>query len=478
MGATYSIFQLIGAPVLGKWSDTYGRRKILLLSQIGTLISWAIFLIALLLPVTRLQEITTPLTGSFFVTLPLLILFASRALDGITGGNVSVANAYLADISDEAHRSENFGKMAASANLGYILGPALAGILSGTVLGEILPVLAAFFISLIATILIAYLLPDTKVRPIDVNLQSSNIRKVMGQEPKECYDIECKEKVTFFGILKQGNVAYVLTIYFLVFLGFNFFYISFPVHAVRSLNWNLVETGFFFSFIGLTMAFIQGPVLKHATRKFTDLKLVIMGSLILSLSFLFFQFESIWLIYSGATMLSIGNGLMWASVLSILSTSSSEKYQGAVQGFAGSAGSIASILGLLVGGILYEHLSADIFIMAALMLFFVFILALKFPDPKKGKAESMKCKHLDKLKSVTPGSEGCAECLKNGDKWIHLRICLECGQVSCCNTSRNKHAMRHFKETGHTLMQSFEQNEYWGWCYEEEMLVNFEKKMY
>ena len=113
MGATYSAFQLIGAPVLGRWSDVYGRRKILMLSQIGTLISWAIFLVALSLPINQIAEIDSPLLGSFIVTLPLLVLFTSRALDGITGGNISVANAYLADISDKEHRSENFGKMAA-----------------------------------------------------------------------------------------------------------------------------------------------------------------------------------------------------------------------------------------------------------------------------------------------------------------------------------------------------------------------------
>ena len=82
---------------------------------------------------------------NFVITLPLLVLFFARAIDGITGGNVSVANAYLADVSSDENRSKNFGKMAISSNLGFIVGPALAGILGSTVYKEVLPVLADSF---------------------------------------------------------------------------------------------------------------------------------------------------------------------------------------------------------------------------------------------------------------------------------------------------------------------------------------------
>jgi len=478
MGATYSVFQLIGAPILGTWSDKYGRRKILLFSQIGTLLSWAIFLLALFLPIHPIREISSTLTGSFILTMPLIILFVSRALDGITGGNVSVANAYLADISDKEHRSKNFGKMAASANMGYILGPAFAGILGATALGEILPVLAAFVISLIASILIAFLLPESNIRHIESIPKSTNARKILGQEHKECFEIECKENVTFWDILKLGRVSYVMTIYFLVFLGFNFFYIAFPVHAVKSLDWSLAETGFFFSFIGLTMAFVQGPVLKRATKMWSDSQLVVYGSFILALSFLFYRGDSTLLIYSGAALLSLGNGLMWSSILSILSTSADERYQGAIQGFAGSAGSLASIIGLLAGGLLYQQLTDDIFILSSIVLFMVFLMSLKFLSKNKKGIESMECKHLDRIKSVKPSSQGCMECSQSGDDWVHLRICLECGHVGCCDSSKNKHATRHYNDTGHTIIQSFEQGENWGMCYSEGIGLNFENKKY
>jgi MFS transporter, DHA1 family, tetracycline resistance protein len=98
LGATYSAFQLIGAPLLGKWSDVYGRKKVLLLSNAGTLVGWILFFIALLLPDQKFG-LDTLLFGTFTMSLPLLVLFLARAIDGITGGNISVANAYLADLT-------------------------------------------------------------------------------------------------------------------------------------------------------------------------------------------------------------------------------------------------------------------------------------------------------------------------------------------------------------------------------------------
>ena len=155
----YPAFQLIGAPILGRWSDIYGRKKILFLSQLGTLLSWIIFLGALFIPVVTLFKVDSKILGAFTFTLPLAIIFFARAFDGLTGGNISVANAYLADITAEKDRNRNFGKMSISSNLGFIVGPALAGILSVTQYGDAAPVLGAIIISLIGTLLIYILYP-------------------------------------------------------------------------------------------------------------------------------------------------------------------------------------------------------------------------------------------------------------------------------------------------------------------------------
>ena len=82
----------------------------------------------------------------------------------------------------------------------------------------------------------------------------------------------------------------------------------------------------------------------------------------------------------------------------------------------------------------------------------------------------MACTHLDQIKPVTPSADGCEDCLKIGDTWVHLRLCMTCGHVGCCDSSKNKHATKHFQATNHPIIKSFQPGEAWGWCYiDEEM---------
>jgi len=82
-----------------------------------------------------------------------------------------------------------------------------------------------------------------------------------------------------------------------------------------------------------------------------------------------------------------------------------------------------------------------------------------------------KCAHIDQLDAVTSRTDGCEECLLNGDEWVHLRLCLSCGHVGCCDDSENQHATEHFKSTGHPLVESLEPGEGWRWCYVDEILI-------
>ncbi|HYK54690.1 MAG TPA: UBP-type zinc finger domain-containing protein [Candidatus Eremiobacteraceae bacterium] len=80
------------------------------------------------------------------------------------------------------------------------------------------------------------------------------------------------------------------------------------------------------------------------------------------------------------------------------------------------------------------------------------------------------CTHLDKIRDVKPSARGCEDCLKTGEPWLHLRECLECGHVGCCDQSKNKHATKHFRSSGHPIMKSFEPGEDWKWCYIDELM--------
>jgi len=91
----------------------------------------------------------------------------------------------------------------------------------------------------------------------------------------------------------------------------------------------------------------------------------------------------------------------------------------------------------------------------------------------------MSCTHTETIdEDVRPNADGCEECLEMGDTWVHLRVCLTCGHVGCCDASKNRHATAHFHETGHPLIQSYEPEETWIWCYPDEELMDAPHKIW
>ena len=378
LAAVYPAFQLVGAPILGRWSDIYGRKKVLLLSHGGTLTGWIFFLFALFLPVENLFNINSALFGTFAITLPLLVLFFARTIEGITGGNVSVANAYLSDVSTDENRSKNFGKIAVASNLGFIVGPALAGILGATIYQEILPVMAALFLSSITLIVISFGLKESKSQLTVVQVpDKESVRKVFAQECKECYNPVNPKKLRFQDVFKLKNISFLIVLYFFIFLGFNIFYTSFPIHAVDVLKWSVTELGIFYAVLSGIMVLVQGLVLPKALKMFSEEKLVIFGSIILGTNFILFVSNDNILMYGAAILFAVGNGLMWPSFMSILSKTSGNVYQGFIQGVTSSFGSLASIVGLTIGGISYNLIGESTFLISAGIIFVVFIMSFK-----------------------------------------------------------------------------------------------------
>ena len=388
VSSMYPAFQLIGAPILGRWSDIYGRKRVLLLSQLGTLLSWIIFLAALFLPLTTLLEVDSEILGAFVLTLPLAVLFFARALDGLTGGNVSVANAYLADVTEEKDRNRNFGKMSISSNLGFIVGPALAGLLSVTMYGEIMPVLGAVIISVIGTLLIVFYVPESRecslAGPGEPKIErTKSVRKVFGYQIKECGTAREVKKPGLREVLGIPHIPYMLALYFLIFLGFNLFYTAFPLHAIGVLDWNIAQMGTYFTVLSALLVIVQGPVLSRVSKRYSDATLIIFGSLMLGTNFMLLIPGNLFLTYLAAGFFALGDGLMWPSFLSMISKLAGRQYQGTVQGFASSFGSLASITGLILGGLLYEMLAGTSFLIAALIIYFVFFLNFRLRSFEK-----------------------------------------------------------------------------------------------
>src|SRR5437899_1342572 len=93
--------------------------------------------------------------------------------------------------------------------------------------------------------------------------------------------------------------------------------------------------------------------------------------------------------------------------------------------------------------------------------------------PRKDNAMSSRCEHVDQIRSVEPGTpEGCEECLKTGGRWVHLRLCLSCGHVGCCDQSPGRHATKHFQATGHPIIEGYDPPEGWAWCYVDEVMID------
>lgn len=176
--------------------------------------------------------------------------------------------------------------------------------------------------------------------------------------------------LSFMEVMKRGPIASMIILYFLIFLAFNFFYVAFPIYASRDLSWTVLELGIFFSIMGGLMVLVQGPLLTKLSARYKDEQLIIAGSIMLFGSFIFYTGTSYLSIGIAVVLFAGGNGIMWPSFLSVLSKRAGDD-QGVVQGFASSAGSLASIIGLIGGGLLFGILNANTFLLSAGVMFII-----------------------------------------------------------------------------------------------------------
>lgn len=325
LGATYPAMQMVGAPWLGRWSDRIGRRPVLMISQSGTLLAWLVFLGALFLPDQRVAG----------VSIGLVVLFLSRGLDGLTGGNIAVAQAVVADITPSSQRSRNYGRLGMASNLGFIIGPAVAGLLGATALGFALPVAVAAAVALAGLVLILTRLPETLDR---------------GDALFTGRSLSLPEA------MRRPGVGLLLSLYFVIYLAFHVFYTAFPVHAATMLEWSPGRLGIFFAVLSGAMALVQGVLLGWISERVSPPFLVAGGNVLLAGAFACLVSGSPALTWLCALLFALGNGVMWPSFLAVLSSAGGRHHQGAIQGHAASMGSAASVAGLVLGGVLYDQL--------------------------------------------------------------------------------------------------------------------------
>jgi len=232
---------------------------------------------------------------------------------------------------------------------------------------------------LVTIIVIVLLLKESKPRLVEEMLvpEQGTIRKAFSQECRECYSDIGIKKPKLRDIFKLKHISFLLALYFLIFLGFNVYYAAFPTHATKDLKWSVTQLGIFYAILSGIMVFIQGPVLRKVLKKFSEEKLVIVGSIILGTNFVLFLSNNIVSVSFAIILFAVGNGLMWPSFMSILSRYAGSKLQGSVQGVAGSFGGLASILGLILGGFLYDAIGAVTFLISAGVIFSIFLMSFQ-----------------------------------------------------------------------------------------------------
>ncbi|MDT7806707.1 MAG: transporter, family, tetracycline resistance protein [Acidobacteriota bacterium] len=356
--ASYSIMQLIFTPILGRMSDKYGRRPILFFSLLGTSLGFFIL--------------------GFATT--LWMLFAGRIIDGITGGNISTAQAYIADVTTEENRAKGMGLIGAAFGMGFIFGPAIGGILSRW--GTHVPFLFAGALALANATLLYFVLPET-VTPDHPARQSA----ATGRWSQ------------LVSALRGSRLAFVLGIYFLFITAFSIMTSSFGLFTLYRFGFDAHDTGWVFAFVGVIGAVVQGGLIGRLVKMFGELPLVIAGALFFAASLFIIPMTgpstgTVALLALGA-FFALGNGLATPSLTSLASKSASAGEQGGVLGVTQSVASLARVVGPLISAALIysaiatmgydqkphnmsDHSIAITFRAAAAIMFVAFILAIYF----------------------------------------------------------------------------------------------------
>jgi DHA1 family tetracycline resistance protein-like MFS transporter len=260
--ASYAAAQLIGAPILGRLSDRHGRRPVLMLSITGT---FGGFLLLAFAPEVG-SILADRLSIGSAAGLTLAALFVSRILDGLTGGNISVAQAYITDITDSSSRARGLGLIGAAFGLGFIIGPAIGGTLS--VWGYALPALVAAGLSLLNLVGVFFWLPESL---------SDTQRAAAVARPRVPFTLTALGKA-----LRRPRVGPLLNIRLLFGLAFSMFQTIFALYAQTRLGLNPQQTGYVLTYVGVLAVIVQGFGVGWLTSRLPESRVIVIALALMS----------------------------------------------------------------------------------------------------------------------------------------------------------------------------------------------------
>jgi DHA1 family tetracycline resistance protein-like MFS transporter len=333
--ASYAAAQFFGAPLLGRLSDQHGRRPILLVSIAGTILGFVLLAIA--------EPLGTLIGGTFIAvnTAILILLFISRILDGLTGGNISVAQAYISDISTPENRNKALGIVGAAFGLGFIIGPAIGGLLSVR-FGYAAPAWAAAALASINWVAVYLWLPESI---------SPERRAELTNRPRPKFSIGALGEA-----MRRPRVGPLFHIRFFFGLAFSMFQTIFALYAAGDpLNLPVLETSLVLAYVGLLSVFVQGFAIGRLSKRYTDRQLMLSSAIAMAVGFLLWGLvPNLWTLLIVLIPLSFGGGVLNTVINSALSKSVYPEEIGGTLGIAASLESLTRVISPVLGGILLQ----------------------------------------------------------------------------------------------------------------------------
>ena len=333
--ASYAAAQLIGAPLLGRLSDRMGRRPVLLLSVAGTFLGFVLLGVAEPLG-TWIAGYIAPQAANLVI---IGLLFFSRILDGLTGGNLTVAQAYITDITDEQNRARGLGMIGAAFGLGFIIGPAVGGALSQW--GYSIPAFVAAAVAFLNWLAIYFFLPESL---------NAERRAAIATQQRPPFTLNA-----LLQVLNRPKVGPLLHVRLFYGLAFATFQTIFTLYA-QEIGISSRTTGFVLAYVGVLSVITQAGLIGPLTRRFSDNWLILTGLWVMTLALFAWGFASqLWLLLVIMLPLALSGGVLNTVIQSSISKSVGRDEVGGILGISASLELFTRVIAPTVGGFLLAY---------------------------------------------------------------------------------------------------------------------------